>query len=40
IDEVRKSVEYDKLPNDEGSTRIRTKNYEESVKGGEKNAEN
>lgn len=40
IDEVRKSVEYDKLPNGEGSTRIRTKNYEESVKGGEKNAEN
>ncbi|MGM0260422.1 phage portal protein [Enterococcus sp. AZ102] len=40
IDEVRKSVEYDKLPDGEGNTRIRTKNYEESVKGGEKNAEN
>lgn len=40
IDEVRATVEYDELPNDEGKVRIRTKNYEETLKGGEKeNAE-
>ncbi|MEJ4257328.1 phage portal protein [Enterococcus faecium] len=35
IDEVRDEVDYDELPNNEGKIRIRTKNYEETVKGGE-----
>lgn len=35
IDEVREAVDYDELPNGEGKVRIRTKNYEETVKGGE-----
>ncbi|MFB8447593.1 phage portal protein [Enterococcus thailandicus] len=35
IDEVREAVDYDELPNGEGKVRIRTKNYEEAVKGGE-----
>lgn len=36
IDEVREAVDYDELPNNEGKRRILTKNYEESVEGGEK----
>ncbi|MGM0122730.1 HK97 family phage portal protein [Enterococcus sp. AZ194] len=36
IDEVREAVEYDELPNGEGKVRLRTKNYEETLKGGEK----
>lgn len=35
IDEVREAVEYDELPNSEGKIRLRTKNYEEAMKGGE-----
>lgn len=35
IDEIRKVLEYDPLPNGEGKKLIRTKNYEE-VRGGEK----
>ncbi len=37
VDEVREAVDYDELPNGEGKVRIRTKNYEETVKGGEQN---
>lgn len=40
IDEVRKEVEFEPLPDGEGDKIIRTKNYEETLKGGEeKNAE-
>lgn len=35
VDEVREALEYDPLPNGEGNKVIRTKNYEESSKGGE-----
>lgn len=40
IDEVREAVDYDELENNEGKVRIRTKNYEEALEGGEnENAE-